>query len=54
MRCYFNLYDKCIYYEEAKQIPTTEVCGLCIKVYRLKYGLKTKLIYEGFRTGLTL
>ena len=54
MRCYFNLYDRCIYHEVTSNIPDTEVCTLCIKVYRLKYGLKTVLKTEGFRSGVTL
>jgi hypothetical protein len=54
MKCYFNLYDKCIYYEETKTIPNLDVCSLCVKAYRLKYGLRTKYQFEGFRTGVTL
>jgi len=54
MKCYFGLYDECKYYEVTNNVPDVDVCTLCIKAYRLKYGLKTKYSFEGFRTGVTL
>jgi hypothetical protein len=54
MRCLFNLYERCQYHEETKQIPNTDICSLCIKAYRLRKGLVTILRTEGQRTGVTL
>jgi len=60
--CLLGLYDervvvknkpelKTLYDENTKEF-IRDVCPLCIKVYRLKHGLK--YVYEGERTGITL
>jgi hypothetical protein len=54
MKCLYRLYDKCAFYEEIKQQPTHKECSLCIKAYRLRYGLVTILKTKGLRTGVTL
>lgn len=56
IKCRYNLYDKCIYYENTNHLamPRQSDCVLCVKVYRLKEGLKTVHEFRGFRTGATL
>jgi hypothetical protein len=54
MKCFYKLYDKCDYYDETKQIPSYKECSLCIKVYRIKYGLVTIVKTKGLKTGITL
>jgi hypothetical protein len=54
MKCYYRLYDECIYEKETKQIPTYRECSLCIKVFRLKYGLTTIVEVKGLKSGITL
>ncbi len=60
--CMLGLYDECIVVKNKPELKTLydentkefirDVCPLCIKVYRLKHGLK--YVYEGERTGITL
>jgi hypothetical protein len=54
MKCYYRLYDECIYEKETKERPSYKECSLCIKVYRLKNGLVTIVKAKGLRTGITL
>jgi hypothetical protein len=60
--CLLGLYDECVVVKNKPELKTLydentkefirDVCPLCIKVYRLKHGLK--YVYEGERTGITL
>jgi hypothetical protein len=60
--CILGLYDECVVVKNKPELKTLydentkefirDVCPLCIKVYRLKHGLK--YVYEGERTGITL
>jgi hypothetical protein len=60
--CLLGLYDECIVVKNKPELKTLydentrefirDVCPLCIKVFRLKHGLK--YVYEGERTGITL
>jgi len=60
--CMLGLYDECIVVKNRPELKTLydenpkefmrDVCPLCLKVFRLKHGLK--YVYEGERTGITL
>lgn len=56
VKCRYNLYSSCIVYENTNHlvVPKQSDCVLCIKVWRLKEGLKTVHEYRGFRTGATI
>jgi hypothetical protein len=60
--CLLGLYDECVVVKNKPELKTLydentrefmrDICPLCIKVFRLKHGLK--YVYEGERTGITL
>jgi len=60
--CLLGLYDECVVVKNKSELKTLydentkefirDICPLCIKVFRLKHGLK--YVYEGERTGITL
>jgi hypothetical protein len=60
--CLLGLYDECVVVKNKPELKTLydentkefirDICPLCIKVYRLKHGLK--YVHEGERTGITL
>ncbi|MEM4846744.1 MAG: hypothetical protein QW794_03180 [Thermosphaera sp.] len=56
--CRYGLYNNCLYFEVTGIPPKREDCSLCIKTYRLKTGLVTRIEYrikgEGTRVGVSL
>jgi len=53
-RCKYDLHDLCVYWFATQEQPSEKDCVLCMKAYRLRYGLKTVFEAKGFRTGVTL
>lgn len=52
--CRYNLYDFCHYTQVEGTKPSKEDCAVCLKAYRLRYGLRTIIEAKGFRAGITL
>ncbi len=60
--CLFNLFARCIVVENSPKLISSygseywvkNICPLCLKSYRLRYGLSYYHENKGLRTGVTL
>jgi hypothetical protein len=53
-RCKYNLYDLCSFWFATGEYPDAKDCVLCMKAYRLRYGLRNIVEGKGLRAGVTL